>query len=574
MKIRLFLGVLLSFLYSNFLIAQDFPTGLIFDDKAYESQPREPLYSGIKQDELPLKVDLRPYCPEVGNQGRIKSCVGWAVGYGALTISRAIQNEWTDKTYITDQANSALFIYNQIKGEENCMRGSKIDEAVELVTTKGNCLAKHFDEDVNNCIKVPNRQALGEARNFIAQDYLTLFGKKDDNQVKVFKVKNALANDKPVIVGLKIRENFTKLDGEKYWRPEIGRKTFAGGHAMVVVGYNEAVSAFLLMNSWGESWGRGGFIWVKYKDFREFCQYAYVLHLGEKEAVEVDVKHIVQRRANSNSPTSTSRRFTGEDKPAPNPSGTSEGGEHTECPPSPIGPSPSSYRGSPIGSNQAYLKTYPRKRKPKKIREYQRPSVRRNVVAEQSFLAGQFSFNYLLPEEEDIVFKTAAVRYNGAYYSVRRKDWEINQFFQLEAISDTKDEYVYVFTVDAEGEVNFHWPRQQGLNEEFDGINESALILSPGAVITIPSEDSGLVLTKKGIDHLCILFSSVEIENFKEIGKYMSDKKETFFDSLTGLLRDYVVPSEEIEFTPNRVQFYTNSNKGYIVPIILELESK
>ena len=35
-----------------------------------------------------------------------------------------------------------------------------------------------------------------------------------------------------------------------------------GGHAMVVVGYDDDQNAFRLMNSWGQEWCEGGFGWV------------------------------------------------------------------------------------------------------------------------------------------------------------------------------------------------------------------------------------------------------------------------------------------------------------------------
>lgn len=582
--------LLFSFFYGCCVIGiqaqEQYPTGLEFDDEAYERQPREPLYAGIKQDELPLKVDLRPYCPTVGNQGKIESCVGWAVGYGALTIARAIQNDWTDKRYITAQANSALFIYNQIKQDENCGRGAKIDEAMELVTDKGTCLAKHFDRDVNNCTKTVNREILREAKDYIVSNYVTLFGKKDDPDVKVHKVRKALADGNPVIVGLKILKNFTTLKADnKYWHPNIGRQIAVGGHAMVVVGYNERFGAFRLMNSWGKEWGQKGFIWIRYKDFKEYCKYAYVLNIGEEDSITKVVAHVPSRSTTLGNGGSSSSRGLERDTPSfPSTNDTETKGIDISEPKEDKRFSTTTKHRKEDNHEQK-RKDYPtkynplertttRKRRPKKIREHRTVPSYRNEVAEQSFLAGQFAFNYVVPDEEELIFETAAVQYNGAYYRVNRTDWKIGQFFQLEAISDTKDEYIYVFSVDADGIVNFHWPRQEGLNEKFDGINESAWIMSAGSVITIPKKDSGLVLSKKGVDHLCILFSSTEIGNFKEIGEYMSDQKETFYESLNDILEGFVVPPNQINYTLNKVQFYTNSGEGYVVPIVLELEAK
>ncbi|NJO87239.1 MAG: hypothetical protein HC821_04405, partial [Lewinella sp.] len=70
------------------LNAQDFPTGLLNNSSRYDSLPVLPQYHpGEKADEVRISVDLRPYCPVAGNQGETGSCVGWAVGYGAMTIN-------------------------------------------------------------------------------------------------------------------------------------------------------------------------------------------------------------------------------------------------------------------------------------------------------------------------------------------------------------------------------------------------------------------------------------------------------------------------------------------------------
>ena len=179
--------LLLLILLSSSLFSQDkeFSSGLIMDDGDYEMQPREARFPGSKYNNLPLKVDLKQYCPEVGHQGGIESCVGWSVGYGALTIERAIQNGWTDKSKITENANSALFIYNQVKEDQNCGSGSKISAAVQLIIKEGDCLSHSFDGDANNCEKQPDNTRRTEANNYIVSDYLTLFSPADEPALKL-----------------------------------------------------------------------------------------------------------------------------------------------------------------------------------------------------------------------------------------------------------------------------------------------------------------------------------------------------------------------------------------------------
>ncbi|MEJ0106451.1 MAG: C1 family peptidase [Bacteroidota bacterium] len=49
------------------------------------------------------------------------------------------------------------------------------------------------------------------------------------------------------------------------WKKQTGK--FKGGHAMVVIGYNDTKNAFKVMNSWGTKWGDNGFAWIDYANF-------------------------------------------------------------------------------------------------------------------------------------------------------------------------------------------------------------------------------------------------------------------------------------------------------------------
>jgi C1A family cysteine protease len=38
-----------------------------------------------------------------------------------------------------------------------------------------------------------------------------------------------------------------------------------GGHALLVVGYDDATQCFTVRNSWGDSWGDKGYCYIPYK---------------------------------------------------------------------------------------------------------------------------------------------------------------------------------------------------------------------------------------------------------------------------------------------------------------------
>lgn len=271
---------LLVFTILPFLLSAQ---GLLMDDAAYERLPRQPQYGdGNKAEsnalsELP-KVDLRPYCPRPQNQGAISSCSGWATGYGALSILHAVQKGWEGRTdSITKNALSALFVYNQVK-LGSCDLGAHLDAAASFLKTTGNILSREFDMFKNDCDQQPSPEQLLRASKYRIKDFMTLFSPKENPGIKIAKTKLSLSQKLPVVVGVILRNNFATLTEENpVWAPETGDTTFFGAHAMVVVGYDDGREAFLVMNSWGTNWGDGGFGWIRYRDFGEYCKYSFQL---------------------------------------------------------------------------------------------------------------------------------------------------------------------------------------------------------------------------------------------------------------------------------------------------------
>ncbi len=489
MKVLLIMALLLPCTW--LLHGQDYSAGMLFEDEAYEALPRQSAEDGAKAD-LPTQVDLTPYCPEVRHQGYIFSCVGWAAGYGAMSIQRAVMNGCTDKEVITRNAHSALFLYNQIK-KEDCNKGSKITEALEFLSQKGDCLARQFDFDVNNCAQQPDSLVATQARRFAIQDFITLFSVQEESDIKVLRIRRVLARNKPVIVGMSLLRNFYDLKNAVYWHPEIGNTTPAGGHAMVVVGYDDRREAFKLMNSWGKNWGDQGFIWVKYKDFGNFCKYAYAMYLVA---------------------------------PAQMPATTADSIAIPETP-----------------------------------------------LLE---LSGRFQFRAFAGwQGNSALFNNTQATFQYPVYRLQQQTWPVGQSFQLLASTLKEDEYLYVFSVDANRDIHFHWPRQAGLNEKFEGQNESGLLLAGGADIVIPGANKVLQLSASGTDRLILLFSQRKIETIQKLAIIATKKEGDFTQNLLETLGKYAVPPSDITYAPDTIAFQAATrSEGYIVPLILEVNAQ
>jgi len=502
MNFRFLLLFLLPVLGHAQAPGDEFVSGLVLEDDTYDTQPRQAPEDGSKAD-LPITVDLTPYCPEVRHQGLIFSCVGWAAGYGALSIQRAILNRCTEQAVITRNAHSALFLYNQIRTED-CRKGSRISDAMRLLMEQGDCLARQFDFDVNDCQQAPDSSVATHAKRFAIEDFLTLFGTKEDPAIKVQRVKVVLAKNKPVVIGMMVLRNFYELKNAQYWHPTLGNTALAGGHAMVVVGYDDRKEAFRIMNSWGKNWGDNGFIWVKYKDFGEYCKYAYALYLV-----------------------------------APAKMTTSE----TPAPPTATEPET-------------------------------QPSEERPLVE----LAGDFQFRHHTGWQEQSnqpLFEPVAVERSGCVYRLRQKDWQVGKLFQLLAATQRDDEYLYVFSIDAQRAVHFHWPRQAGLNDKFSGQNESPLLLAGGGEIVIPGPLKALKLAHPGTDRLVVLFSKRKIDTVAKLAELLSRKDGDPTQMLLQILGKHAVPAADITYADERIGFTAATRSaGFIVPLVLEVEAR
>ncbi|MEL6672758.1 MAG: C1 family peptidase [Bacteroidota bacterium] len=249
--------------------------GLIWDDDAYENTP---LHSQNTIAKLAPAASLKAYAPYAKSQGEFNNCVGWSTAYAARTIMEAKTKGKRDRDLITQEAYAPGFIYKLISKDRSCYAPASIQEALEVMANVG--VAKY--EDISAaCPWIIPKEVIQKAKKHRIDDFERLYYLKADNQTKVQSTKQALAEGKPVVIGMRCTPSFEKAYNASVWNPKepATTKDFFG-HAMCVVGYNDRAygGAFEIMNSWGSKWGKKGFIWVRYQDFAKFAKYAYTLN--------------------------------------------------------------------------------------------------------------------------------------------------------------------------------------------------------------------------------------------------------------------------------------------------------
>lgn len=271
---QVFIFSLLFLVFSTLSKAQE-ATGLLLEDNNYQNVARLGVGMNFSSNEA-AKFSLRQYCPTPVSQGNIGSCVGWASGYGGMTVTYAAQKNITDKAQIDKLARSAMYIYNQIK-VAGCSEGSRFTDAFDLLQNKGDCAMSDFSP--NECNTLPTNKHDEAAAAFKIKDYGTLFEVDASPDVKISATIRSIAEGKPVIIGMLLSSSFKTLR-TSYWQPQAGDVSI-GAHAMLVVGYDSMKKTFEIMNSWGQSWGSGGFFTISYDNYAEYVKYGYQINIAD-----------------------------------------------------------------------------------------------------------------------------------------------------------------------------------------------------------------------------------------------------------------------------------------------------
>jgi C1A family cysteine protease len=216
---------------------------------------------------LPPSVDLRPQLNEVEQQENIGACLSNA---GASLLE--IMGEREGKSFEA----SRLYLYYWTRNFEARLdeSGAYLPSLFEVLQNKGVCLESTWPYDTAKQNVQPPLNADEEAQQIKVIDFQRLTSDTLNKweigiETTINNIKHAVASGRPVILGFKVTADFEKLRDNKDWRThkwDINAES-RGGHAVVIIGYDDACQRFLIQNSWGPAWGDGGFFGVPYSYF-------------------------------------------------------------------------------------------------------------------------------------------------------------------------------------------------------------------------------------------------------------------------------------------------------------------
>ncbi|RKY40020.1 MAG: hypothetical protein DRP85_09410, partial [Candidatus Makaraimicrobium thalassicum] len=207
-----------------------------------------------------LEKDGTNWMTPVKAQGQYGTCVAFAC-CGALEA--AIKIAKNDSTLSIDLSEWYLW-YKMTNGKNPVSDGWSNSKASEFLKTSGT-----VEESIMPYSLVrlyPNfTEPAGNSQKYTLKVWDWAIG--DEN------IKTALLNG-PVVSAIKIYSDFYSYNGGVY-RHVWG--DLRGGHAIVIVGYNDVEQYWICKNSWrGEGWGEKGYFRIAYGD-ASFYSTAYAL---------------------------------------------------------------------------------------------------------------------------------------------------------------------------------------------------------------------------------------------------------------------------------------------------------
>lgn len=246
-------------------------------DGAYDAGDIEGLpLAPLTRTFVPEAVDLSARFPPPGDQGKIGSCVSWAVGYAARSYYEAALTSAGDPTRVVSPASLHAELVTASNGTCAAPR-TNIAKGLQMLRTRGAAsIASHPVDPASFCTL---SKTVASSQRFRVKDYWLVgrptprFGAADKrtglSADTLDRAKQQLAAGHPVLLGMLVGKSLSRLSrGETYTGTIHERPDEAGdavGHAVVVTGYDDRRRAIRIMNSWGNDWADDGFAWIDYR---------------------------------------------------------------------------------------------------------------------------------------------------------------------------------------------------------------------------------------------------------------------------------------------------------------------
>lgn len=201
---------------------------------------------------LPPKVDLSSRDTPIFDQGNLGSCTANAgcglYDYLAKNLLKLIIVTAREFVYYDELA---------FDGNLGTDAGSSLDTCSRVFFKDGACKEELWPYDPDQIFVRPPIEAWNDASTRKIKERVSVPQDLD-------AIKQCLAEGYPVIFGMNLYNQFENAPNGVVRMPRCFERSI-GGHALMIVGYDDENQWFIVRNSWGTDWGDKGYAKIPYK---------------------------------------------------------------------------------------------------------------------------------------------------------------------------------------------------------------------------------------------------------------------------------------------------------------------
>ncbi len=203
------------------------------------------------------------YVSPVKNQGSCGSC--WAFAVTAGLESQAMIGTNGTQVDLSEQ------ILVSCSGAGSCS-GGYTSSASNYIRDYGlpaeSCFV--YTATNNSCSNACADWQAGQATLYSIKGWHTATTLSYPDRVQ--GIKNALYTYGPVIASFYVYNDFYSYRSGVY---SYTTGSYVGAHAVLIVGYDDTLQAFIVKNSWGTGWGEAGYFMIAYSEVGGTSRFAY-----------------------------------------------------------------------------------------------------------------------------------------------------------------------------------------------------------------------------------------------------------------------------------------------------------
>lgn len=231
----------------------------------------------LRRASLPAEVSLvRDLDVPILDQGGTSSCVAHAIA-AAIRIRMALAHGVTRLESLPLPSRRWIYrLARETHAEGDVDDGTFISSGAFVCRDQGwpsEAHAPWSEERINEPMGDTARMHAHDQRDAV-EEYAIL-GTGDSLEAEL---RAALATGYPVVCGATVPQSWCDLGYD--WMPQTWGPDVAGGHAMVLVGYD--ADGYHLLNSWASTWGVGGLGRVTHETLRARIRSCHVVTVAER----------------------------------------------------------------------------------------------------------------------------------------------------------------------------------------------------------------------------------------------------------------------------------------------------